>query len=96
LTHKNYYLNKNDFNKAIAFINVCQEINVSPLLTNMGIWYYASHFVADKSRLETLLKDKSIFKLENEMRILNGFCEIKRKLIEENTAGSSRIGNSCG
>jgi hypothetical protein len=77
-----YHLEKKDFDVATALISTCLENNASPLLTNMGIWYYASHFIADNTRLKILLESKSITKLENEMTLMKGFSEIKRKLIE--------------
>lgn len=58
------------------------ELNISPLLTNMGIWYYASHFVADRGRLKLLIESKSVEKLINEMNIMKGFSEFQRVLIE--------------
>lgn len=79
---KNTYNMGKDFDIALALTNGCLEYEASPLLTNMGMWYYASQFVADKGRLEELLKNKSVDLLEKEMVLLKGFSEIKRILIE--------------
>ena len=76
-----YDMDSKDFNVAVALTSECLEYGISPLLTNMGMWYYASQFVADKGRLEKLLKKKSVEVLENEMSLLKGFSEVKRSLI---------------
>lgn len=78
-----YQLERKDFNTALTLTNACEEFNISPLLTNMGIWYYASHFIADSKRLQFLLESKSVEKLENEMNLMKGFSEFKKKLLIE-------------
>ena len=85
LKPNSYRLDRKDFDIASSLTNACIEYEVSPLLTNMGIWYYASHFIADSQRLQELLESKSIDKLENEMNIMNGFSESKRILIKKST-----------
>jgi len=82
LNPNKYHIEKKDFNTALILTNTCMEFNLSPLLTNMGIWYYASHFIADSNRLKLLLESKSVEKLENEMKLMKGFSEFKRVLIE--------------
>jgi hypothetical protein len=82
LKRSKYRLEKDDFNTALILTNACLEFETSPLLTNMGIWYYASHFIADSSRLQILLESKSVEKLEHEMTLLKGFSEFKRLLVE--------------
>ena len=57
IKRKNYgNISKNDFNLAISTIEKCYNLKISPLILNMGIWYYSSNFVADKGRLKILLK----------------------------------------
>ena len=82
LNPNKYHIEKKDFDTALILTNTCMEFNLSPLLTNMGIWYYASHFIADSNRLKLLLESKSVEKLENEMKLMKGFSEFKRVLIE--------------
>jgi len=77
-----YHLESKDFKIALSLTNACMELNVSPLLTNMGIWYYASHFIADSQRLKFLIESKSVEKLVSEMNIMKGFSEFQRVLIE--------------
>ena len=77
-----YRLNKKDFSTLLILTKNCIEFNVSPLLTNMGIWYYASHFIADKQRLQILLEKRSVKELRKEMILMKGLSEFKRLLIE--------------
>lgn len=77
-----YNLSRDNFNIAVTLTNSCFESNVSPLLTNMGMWYYASHFIADSKRLKEILVNQSVEQLESEMSLLTGFRDIKRTLIE--------------
>jgi hypothetical protein len=57
IKRKNYgNINKSDFELAFSTISKCHEEGISSLKLNMGIWYYASTFVADLERLDYLIK----------------------------------------
>lgn len=57
IKRKNYgNINKSDFELAFSTISKCHEEGISSLKLNMGIWYYASTFVADLKRLDYLIK----------------------------------------
>ncbi len=77
LKSNKYHLERKDFNTTLTLTNACVEFNLSPLLTNMGIWYYILYFIADSKRLQLLFESKSVEKLENEMNLMKGFSEFK-------------------
>lgn len=77
LKKSNYDMSSSeDFNAAIKLISICDKYNVSPLLTNMGIWFFCSRCVGDQGRLEELLEKPTIKKLDNEMNLLRDFIDL--------------------
>ena len=67
---------KYDYLTALRLIKFAQVSKVSPLLINMGIWYFCSRCVADSQRLAEILKDKDVKILQHEISLLSPFDEI--------------------
>ena len=75
-----YGLSKENFEIAVKLTNSCMEANVSPLIVNMGMWYYASQFIGDNGRLKEILGERNIDILEYEMNLMFGFRNLKKIL----------------
>jgi hypothetical protein len=64
-----------DRRKAARLIQLSQAAGVSPMHVNHGIWYFASHCVADENRLVHLLKNCDVIALQNEIDLMEDFVE---------------------
>ena len=70
------FTQEDDYLTALRLIKFAQVSNVSPLLINMGIWYFCSRCVADNKRLVEILKDKDVKILQKEMSLISPFDEV--------------------
>jgi hypothetical protein len=73
LKPSDFGMNKSDFQIATRIIAACLRENLSPLKLNMGIWYYCSRVVADAARLRTILKERSVKVLRDELGLIQEF-----------------------
>jgi hypothetical protein len=60
VNHSEYDIKENDFRTAVKLIKLCRANNISPLNTNMGIWYYCPNIVADQGRLIEIIKQNDV------------------------------------
>lgn len=72
-----------DFCKKIVIklISTCLQNKVSPILVNMGIWYFCSRCIGNSERLIELIQKNDIKVLENELLLMNGFDNYKISFI---------------
>jgi hypothetical protein len=68
-----YYLNRVDFRLGACLVSLCLDSDISPLKTNMGIWYFCSRVVGDATRLRKLLEQRSVDILKSELDLIEPF-----------------------
>ncbi len=82
INKSNYHFSSTkDFNIAIRLIFTCLQNKVSPILVNMGIWYFCSRCIGNSERLIELIQNNNIKVLENELLLMNGFDDYKISFI---------------
>ncbi len=66
---------------SLGLIETSLKAKSSPILVNMGIWYFCSRYIADVGYLKYLLSTPSIEKLNKEVELLGNFGDYKTVLL---------------